>query len=252
MEFSGKVALLTGAGSGIGRATARLFADRGGAALIADLNEAGARETALSILAAGGKSEAIRCDVTRWADVQAAVEAAQRTFGKLDVVVHCAGILRAKRLEESTEAEWGESIRVNLDAAFLVTKAALRALREQGGGALVHISSRMALQVKEEHGAYAAAKAGVMQLTRMAALEGAPHGVRVNCVCPGFVDSPMTRNSGPKDAVDAQFAGWAKVCPLGRAATPDDIAKAILFLASEDAAFITGVALPVDGGRTIV
>jgi NAD(P)-dependent dehydrogenase (short-subunit alcohol dehydrogenase family) len=110
----------------------------------------------------------------------------------------------------------------------------------------------MALQVKEGHAAYAAAKAGVVQLSRVAALEGAPHKIRVNCVCPGFVDTPMTRNSGTKEDVEAQFAGWAKICPLGRAAAPEDIARAMLFLASEDAAFITGVALPVDGGRTIL
>ena len=110
----------------------------------------------------------------------------------------------------------------------------------------------MAIRVKEEHGAYAAAKAGILQLTQMAALEGAPHGIRVNCVCPGFIDTPMTRLSGPKDSVDAQFAGWAKICPLGRAGRPDEIARSMLFLASDEASFITGMALPVDGGRTIL
>jgi 3-oxoacyl-[acyl-carrier protein] reductase len=142
-------------------------------------------------------------------------------------------------------------MRVNLTGAFLVTRAALTALRAQGGGSIVHIASRMSIRVKEEHGAYAASKAGVLQLTRMAALEGAP-SIRVNCVLPGFVDSPMTRGSGPKAEVDAQFSGWARVCPLGRAGLPEDVARAIVFLASEDAAFITGAALPVDGGRTIL
>jgi NAD(P)-dependent dehydrogenase (short-subunit alcohol dehydrogenase family) len=137
---------------------------------------------------------------------------------------------------------------VNLTGAFLVTKAALKALRERGGGAIVHIASRMAIRVKEGHGAYAAAKAGILQLTQMAALEGAPHKIRVNCVCPGIVDSPMTRSAYGQEAFD----GWNKVCPLGRAATPGDIARAMLFLASDEAAFITGVNLPVDGGRTIL
>ena len=141
---------------------------------------------------------------------------------------------------------------MNLTGAFLLTKAAMRAMRQEGGGAIVHIASRMAIRVKEGHGAYAASKAGILQLTQMAALEGAPVGIRVNCVCPGFIDTPMTRLSGPKDDVDAQFAGWANVCPLGRAGRPEEVARAMLFLASDEASFITGMSLPVDGGRTIL
>ena len=252
MPYAGKVALVAGGGSGIGRATCELFAERGGAVLVADLNEAAARETAEAIVRNGGRAVACRCDVTVWEQVRETVERTQRDLGRLDILINCAGILRSHLIEETTEAEWSEVLRVNLTGAFLLTKAVMPVLREQGGGAIVHIASRMALRVKEEHAAYAASKAGVMQLTRMAALEGAPHGIRVNCVCPGFIDTPMTRLSGPTQDVDAQFAGWAKVCPLGRAGQPDDIAKAMLFLASDDAAFITGVALPVDGGRTIL
>jgi 3-oxoacyl-[acyl-carrier protein] reductase len=251
MELAGRVALITGAGSGIGQATAHLFARRGGSLFIADIDPQKAKATAGAITRAGSRAESAQCDVTRAADVQRAFESAERLFGRLDAVVHCAGILRARRIEDSTEAEWGEVIRVNLDGAFLVTRAAMIALRRHGGGSIVHMASRMSIRVKEEHAAYAAAKAGVMQLTRMAALEGAPI-IRANCVLPGFVDSPMTRGSGPKADVDAQFAGWAKACPLGRAGTPEDIAKAICFLLSDEAAFITGAAVPVDGGRTIL
>jgi NAD(P)-dependent dehydrogenase (short-subunit alcohol dehydrogenase family) len=164
------------------------------------------------------------------------------------VVVNCAGILKGHLLEETPEAEWRQVLDVNLTGAFLVTKTALRVMREHGGGAIVHIASRMAIRVKEGHGAYAAAKAGILQLTQMAALEGAPHKIRVNSVCPGFVDSPMTRTGYRDDA----FEGWNKVCPLGRPGTPEDIAKAMLFLASDEADFITGAMLPVDGGRTIL
>ena len=248
MQFTGKVALVTGGGSGIGKATAELFAARGGAVAAADVNEAAAEATAEGIRKAGGRAVAVRCDVTAWDHVQAAVDRARTECGSLDVVVNCAGILKGHLLEETPEAEWRQMLDVNLTGAFLVTKAALKAMREQGGGAIVHIASRMAIRVKEGHGAYAAAKAGILQLTQMAALEGAPHKIRVNCVVPGFVDSPMTRTGYRDDA----FEGWNKVCPLGRAGIPEDIAKAMLFLASDEAAFITGVALPVDGGRTIL
>jgi len=248
MDFTGKVGLVTGGGSGIGRATAGLFAKRGGAVLVADIDEVAAKAAAEAIARAGGRAEAVRCDVTVWEQVQAAVDRARKDFGRLDVVANCAGILRSHYLEETPEAEWRQVLDVNLTGAFLVTKAALKAMREQGGGSIVHIASRMAIRVKEAHGSYAAAKAGILQLTQMAALEGAPHGIRANCVIPGFVDSPMTRTGYGDDA----FEGWNKVCPLGRAGVPDDIAKVMLFLASDDAAFITGVALPVDGGRTIL
>jgi NAD(P)-dependent dehydrogenase (short-subunit alcohol dehydrogenase family) len=248
MQFAGKVALVTGGGSGIGKATCELFAGRGGAVVVADVNETAAATTAVGIRKAGGRAAAARCDVTVGDQIQAAVDRARKEFGGLDVVVNCAGILKGHFLEETPEAEWRQVLDVNLTGAFLVTKAALTALRERGGGSIVHIASRMAIRVKEGHGAYAAVKAGILQLTQMAALEGAPHRIRVNCVCPGFVDSPMTRGGYQDDA----FEGWNKVCPLGRPAVPEDIAKAMLFLASDEAAFITGVALPVDGGRTIL
>ncbi len=248
MEFSGKVALVIGGGSGIGKATAELFAGRGGAVLVADIDEAGANATAEAIRRQGGRAAACRCDVTRWEDARAAVEQARRAFGRLDVLVNCAGILRIHLLEETPEEEWRQVLEVNLTGAFFITKATLAAMREQGGGSIVHIASRMAIRVKEGHGAYAAAKAGILQLTQMAALEGAPHKVRVNCVCPGFVDTPMTRTGYRDEAFD----GWSKVCPLGRPSTPGEIAEAMLFLASDRASFITGVTLPVDGGRTIL
>jgi 3-oxoacyl-[acyl-carrier protein] reductase len=248
MQFAGKVLLVTGGGSGIGKATAELFARRGGAVVAADINEAAAEAAAAGIRQAGGRAVAIRCDVTVWEHIQAAVDRAQVQCGGLDVVVNCAGIMKGHLLEETPEAEWRQMLDVNLTGAFLVTKAAMKSMRERGGGAIVHIASRMAIRVKEGHGAYAAAKAGILQLTQMAALEGAPHKIRVNCVCPGIVDSPMTRSAYGNEA----FEGWSKVCPLGRAAVPEDIAKAMLFLASDEAAFITGVALPVDGGRTIL
>jgi NAD(P)-dependent dehydrogenase (short-subunit alcohol dehydrogenase family) len=248
VSFAGRVGLVTGAGSGMGRATARLLAERGGAVVAADVNAEGAAATVAGIREAGGRAEACHCDVTRASDVEAAVALARQRFGRLDVLINCAGILRIAPLEETSEKEWAEVLAVNLTGAFLQTKAAMAAMREQGGGAIVHIASRAALRAKEGHGAYGTAKAGILQLTQTAALEGAPHGIRVNCVCPGFVDTPMTRGGYEEDA----FAAWSRICPLGRPAQPEEIARAMLFLASSEASFITGVALPVDGGRTVL
>jgi NAD(P)-dependent dehydrogenase (short-subunit alcohol dehydrogenase family) len=248
LPFAGRVGLVTGGGSGIGRATALLLAERGGAVVVADVDPKGAAATAEQIREAGGRADACRVDVTRADEVDAAVTRARERLGRLDIVIHCAAILRQSPLETTSEAEWQEVLAVNLTGAFLVTRAALAALRAGGGGALVHVASRAAIRAKAHHGAYSAAKAGILQLTQMAALEGAPHGIRVNCVCPGFVDTPMTRGGYPADAFDA----WRQVCPLGRPGTPEDVARAMLFLASDEAAFITGVALPVDGGRAIL
>ena len=252
MGFLGKVALVAGGGSGIGRATCQLFADRGGTVLVADLDESAAKATAESIAGNGGHAEALPCDVSRWDQVEAAVQTTRRRFGRLDILINTAGILRVRSLEETSETEWHAVLQVNLTGAFLLTKAAIKVMQGQGGGAIVHTASRMAIRIKENRGAYAPSKAGILALTRMAALEGAPYGIRVNCVCPGWIDTPMTRGSGPPEKVDAQFAAWAEICPLGRAGRADEVARAILFLASDEASFITGVALPVDGGRTIL
>jgi len=253
MDLTGKVTLITGGGSGIGRATSRLFAERGGSVLVADISGEGAEETAQEIRRRGGAAEAARCDVTRAEEVEALVRLPRERFGRLDAVVHCAGIMRVAPLETTSLQDWDETLRVNLTGTFLVTRAAMAALREQGGGAIVHIASRLALQVKENHAAYAASKAGILQLTRAAALEGAPHGIRVNCVCPGVVDTPLLRPYGtPEELARTAFAGWSALCPLGRPAQPEDVARALLFLASDEATYITGVALPVDGGRSIL
>jgi NAD(P)-dependent dehydrogenase (short-subunit alcohol dehydrogenase family) len=248
VSFRARVGLVVGAASGIGQAAAVLLAERGAAVVVADVDEIGARGTVERIRQAGGDAAAVHCDVTRAEDAETALGFARERFGRLDVVLHCAGILRVAPLESTSEKEWGEVIAVNLTGAFLLTRAALRVLREGGGGALVHIASRAAIRAKDGLGAYSAAKAGILQLTQMAALEGAPHGIRVNCVCPGFVDSPMTRAGYDETAIPA----WSRVCPLGRPGRPEEVARAMLFLASDEASFITGVALPVDGGRTIL
>lgn len=253
MDFRGQAALVAGGGSGIGRAVCEIYAERGGAVVVADINHVAAKSVAEGIARQGGTAEACACDVTRWDQVQAAVEAARGIYGRLDAVINCAGIVRSRSIAETSEEEWNEVLGVNLTGSFLLTKAAMTAMRKQGGGgSIVHTASRMAIRIKEQRGAYAPSKGGVLALTRMAALEGAPHGIRVNCVCPGFIDTPMTRNDGTPAQVQAAFDGWNQVCPLGRAGRADEVARVMLFLASAEASFITGVALPVDGGRTIL
>jgi NAD(P)-dependent dehydrogenase (short-subunit alcohol dehydrogenase family) len=250
--FEGRVALVAGGGSGIGRAVCELFSERGGAVLVTDVNVTAAKAVAETIAQNGGRAEACRCDVSRWDQVQEAVDSARRNFGRLDVLINCGGILRSHAIEDTSEEEWADVLGVNLTGSFLLTKTAMTAMRQQGGGAIVHTASRMAIRIKERRGAYAPSKGGVLALTRMAALEGATHGIRVNCVCPGFIDTLMTRSDGTPAQVQAAFDGWNRICPLGRAGRPEEIARAMLFLASDEASFITGVALPVDGGRTFL
>ncbi len=246
--FANQVVLVTGAGSGIGRAASLLLSERGALVIAVDVNQQAAVDTAEAVHRAKGRADARAGDVTSGDQVEALVTSARRSYGRLDAVLHCAGILRSAPLHETSEKDWTDVLTVNLTGAFLVTRAALGVMREQRRGAIVHIASRLALRVKEGHGAYAASKAGIVQLTQMAALEGAPFGIRVNCVCPGFIDTPMTRSGYGEEA----FTGWAEVCPLGRAGRSDEVARAMLFLASDEASFITGVALPVDGGRIIL
>jgi len=246
-RLHGKTAVVTAAAQGIGRAAALAFAREGANLAIctshsmSELNQVADEARALGV-----KVVARQCDIAEDAAVSAFVGRVRTELGRIDVAVNLAGYRAERPLLEETFEAWSRNIAVNLTGAFLLTRAALRALREQGGGAIVHIASRAAIRAKEGHGAYAASKAGILQLTQMAAVEGARHGIRVNCVCPGLIDTPMTR--GMYD-MSATIAAWKEVCPLGRAGTPDDVAKAMLFLASDDACVVTGQHLSVNGGQ---
>lgn len=244
-EFAARVALVTGARSGIGRAAAELLAARGACVVGVDVAAAGDG-------APTGDDE-IQLDVTREADVAAAVAGIVSRHGRLDVVVTAAGVQRYGTAAETPSSLWQEVLDVNLTGAFLVAKHALPFLRADGGGSIVFVSSVQAWITQSGVAAYATSKGALNALARSIAIDEAPHDVRVNAVCPGSVDTPMLRASArsfarDENEVSALVDAWGRSHPLGRVARPAEVAEAIAFLASDRASFITGVALPVDGG----
>jgi len=255
-RIRGKAALVTGAASGIGRATAILFAREGARVLTTDLDPAG-EGVAGSIRAAGGEAQFVRHDVSDEASWAAAVRRALEAFGRLDVLVNNAGISFAKRVEETTLAEWRRLMAVNLDGVFLGTREAVRVMRRSGGGAIVNVSSASGIVGSPTASAYCASKGGVRLFTKAVALEVAGDGIRVNSIHPGGVRTPiwakadfwpgLVEQSGSEDGAFQALAGAA---PLGRLADPEEIAEAILYLASDASKFMTGSELIIDGGYT--
>jgi 3-oxoacyl-[acyl-carrier protein] reductase len=243
-RFSDQVALVTGAGSGIGAATARRLAAEGAAVACTDRDLDAATTTVRAIARDGGTAEAIGHDVTDPASWERAVDHCMRRFGGLSVLVNNAGFTRDRTVLKMSESEWDQVIAVHLRGPWLGCRQALPAMREQGAGAIVNVSS------ESRHGSfgqanYAAAKAGIVGLTRTVALEHARHGIRCNAVAPGMVDTPLTR------AMDAEIAARQRgAIPMARFGDPSEVASAIAFLASPDAAYITGQTLNCDGGTT--
>jgi meso-butanediol dehydrogenase/(S,S)-butanediol dehydrogenase/diacetyl reductase len=243
-RFEGYAALVTGAGQGIGEAVARRLAGEGARVLVTDLDGERAAQAAARVREAGGEAEGLACDVADRAAVEAAVAVAVDRFGGLDVLVNCAYSCHRDepRFEDQPDAHWARDLDVTLTGAFRCARAALPHLAAAGGrGAIVSVGSVNGEQDFGNH-AYSAAKAGLASLTRTLAGDAAPRGVRVNLVAPGTVHTPAW--AGREDALERAAA----VYPLGRVGRPDDIAAAVAFLASQDAAWITGVTLPVDGG----
>ncbi|MEI7553935.1 SDR family NAD(P)-dependent oxidoreductase [Candidatus Chlorohelix sp.] len=250
-RLEGKVALITGAGNGIGRITARLFASEGASVVISDRLDADLRETERLIASDGGSVTAIVCDVTNAAQVQASVNLALETYGKLNILVNNAGIGRnPARITELSEEDWDITLNVNLKGVFLGMKYAIPAMKQEGGS-IINLASVAGIVGTPKLSAYGASKAGVIQLSKTAALECARYGIRVNAVCPSWTKTNMVdlfTNSTPNPQATEQ--GMANAIPLGRLGHPEEIANAILFLASEESSFITGATLPVDGGLT--
>lgn len=247
--LAGKAALVTGAGSGIGRATALALAREGARIMVSDVNEAGGAETVRLVEAAGGEARFVPLDVTDEPAWEWAIAATADAFGTLGVLVNNAGALPEQiPLEETTLASWRRVNAVNLDGVFLGVKHAIRAMRATGG-AIVNLASVYALVGAAHIGGYGAAKGGVASLTRSAAVECAALGyaIRVNAVCPGYVDTAMTDETAAALGYDVREA-MAKQAPMKRIGRPEEVAEAIVFLASERSAFTTGTTLTMDGG----
>lgn len=251
-RLQGKVALVTGGASGIGRGIALRFASEGAAVVIADVDAAGGEAVVTEIRQAGGQALAVTADVTKGADCGRMVAAAVEGFGRLNVLVNNAGIGGGQALAEMDEAVWDRIMDVNLKGVYLGCKAAFPAMVAAGGGSVVNIASLAAMVAPPGFGAYGASKAGVVQLTRVLAAEGARFQIRANALCPTWVWTPLVARhlAEAGDAATVQ-AELATSIPLGRLATVEDVAAAALFFASDEAAFLTGVALPIDGGTGI-
>jgi NAD(P)-dependent dehydrogenase (short-subunit alcohol dehydrogenase family) len=257
--LSGKTALISGAASGIGRATALLFAREGARVAATDASEAGCRSVAEEILRAGGQALWQKLDVTREAEWESAVARVDEAWGALNVFVASAGISLARPVAEMELADWQRVMAINLDGVFLGTKHAARAMRRGGGGSVVLVSSASGIKAGPGASAYGTSKAAVRQFAKAAALECGADGIRVNTVLPGGVKTPMwramefwqdlLREHGTEEKVwEALGAGT----PLKRFAEPEEIAQAILYLASDAAKFVTGAELVIDGGWTLL
>jgi len=249
MRLEGKTALITGGTSGIGKATALLFAEEGAKVALTGRDTGRGDEVAEEIRANGGAVLFIRGDVRSAEECRVAVEATVSEFGGLDVLVNNAGVYYPGDAVSCTEEEWDEQVDSSLKGTFLMSKFALPHMVEAGSGAIVNMSSGWGLEGGEKAVAYCAAKGGMVVMTKAMALDHGPQGIRVNAVCPGDTVTPMEMADAERQGMEwSDYVEWASDRPLGRMGEPEEIARAVLFLACEESSFITGAALPVDGG----
>ena len=251
MRLAHKVAVITGAADGIGAATAELFAEHGASVVIGDIDDAGGIDVRDRIVAAGGQAVFVHADISKPADAASLATAADNAFGRLDILVNNAATFVLKGLDATPE-EWHRSLDVNVIGTSMVTRAAVQVMRRGGGGAIVNLASISSFVAQPQFMTYSAAKAAILQMTRNLALDLAPDRIRVNCVCPGTILTRASRDHMERtgQGLDDFIAAEAPKHLLNRVGTPREVAHAILFLASDDASFITGTHLMVDGGYT--
>lgn len=255
MRLQGRAAVLTGAANGIGAATARRFAQEGAKLIIADIDGDAGVALAKEINAAGGGAEAVQCDVGERADLEAALDLCIARFGRLDILFNNAAVQDTRGILETTDEAFDAAVRVNLRSVFIGTREAARRMIDLGhGGSIVNTSSSFAIVGSPGYAAYHTTKGGISSLTRATAIGLMAHGIRVNAICPGTVDTPGLRQGAARTSSDAEAAlqSYLALQPMKRFGRPEEIANAVLFLASDEASFVTGENLVADGGYTIV
>ena len=252
MRLEGKVVLITGAGSGIGRAMAILFAKEGAKVSVVDIVDSGGQETVEVIKQNGGVAQFIHCDVTKASDVEQTIRTTVNAYGKLDILINNAGFTpKLAPFEEMDEGLWDKTLAINLKSIFLSAKYAIPIMRKQGGGVIINTASISGVRPRPGIAAYAGVKGGAIMLTKALAIELAPANIRVNCISPGPTDTPMLTYIFAKEKLEEGKKAFVATIPLGRLGKTEDMAHAALYLASDEASFLTGVNLGVDGGRGI-
>lgn len=247
MRLKGKVAIVTGGGSGIGEATALTFAKEGARVTVADVADSPGNNTVEQIRASGGDGIYVHADVTSASEIQSVVRETIDNYGRLDVLFNNAGIAMRLGVAELPEEDWDRCIAINLKGAYLGSKYAIPAMIANGGGSIINTASIYGIVGGLNRAAYVASKGGIVNLTRGMALDYANNNIRVNCICPGFTDTPLIRNFVE---TPTKYKALVDQHPMGRLAKPLDVAYGALYLASDESAFVTGIALPIDGGYT--